>query len=493
MKTRFAPSPTGFLHVGSLRTALFAYLFAKQQGGTFLLRVEDTDRARLVDGAVENMVRALQWAGITIDEGVDVEDNTVVQKGNLGPYIQSERLELYSKYTQELVDAKKAYYAFDTPEELEEMRNRQMLNKQPTRYERHAMKNSFTLSAEELQTKLDAKEPHVVRFAVPEDGRVAFTDLVRGEISFSTKEIDDQVLQKADGFPTYHLAHVVDDHLMEVTHVIRGEEWLPSTPKHVLLCEAFGWEVPAYGHLSLLINEQKQKLSKRHGDVSIEDFKENGILPEALVNFVALLGWNPGDERELFTLAELEEAFSLSGVGNSASVFNREKLAWMNKQYLMSLPLEEIGKRAWPHFVNSGIDVSHLSESDGVYLQAINMERSRVSALHELPEALGFVFADTIVYDAALLVWKQADAQEAKMMLTAVQKLLTTVDTWTIVSIETTLRAWITENGYGAGNVLWPLRTALSGLKNSPSPFEIAAAIGKSKTTERLSSAIAKL
>lgn len=458
-----------------------------------MLRVEDTDRTRLVDGAVENMVRALQWAGITIDEGVDLESDSVVQKGTLGPYIQSERLELYSKYTQELVDAKKAYYAFDTSEELEEMRNRQMLNKQPTRYERHAMKNSFTLSAEELQTKLDAKEPHVVRFAVPEDGRVAFTDLVRGEISFSTKEIDDQVLQKADGFPTYHLAHVVDDHLMEVTHVIRGEEWLPSTPKHVLLFEAFGWDVPSYGHLSLLINEQKQKLSKRHGDVSIEDFKENGILPEALVNFVALLGWNPGDERELFTVAELEEAFSLSGVGNSASVFNREKLAWMNKQYLMSLPLEEIGKRAWPHFVNSGIDVSDLTASDSMYLQAIDMERSRVSALQELPEALGFVFADSLSYEPSLLVWKKADAAEAKHMLTEAKALLEGISEWTLENIESSLRGWITEKGYGAGNVLWPLRISLSGQKNSPSPFEIAAAIGKGKTKGRIEEAIAQL
>ena len=489
IKTRFPPSPTGMLHIGSLRTALFNYLFAKKQGGTFLLRIEDTDQERFVEGGIQNIIRTLDWAGMTPDEGPFLDDaGTLHEKGNAGPYIQSNRLDIYKEYVQKLLDAGHAYYAFDTGEELTAMRERQQLNKQPTRYERGTMQNQFSLSEEETQKRVAAGK-YVVRLKVEREGETTFHDLIRGDITFKNSEIDDQILMKSDGFPTYHLAVVVDDHLMGITHISRGEEWLSSTPKHVLLYQMFGWDVPVFAHQPLLVNEQKQKLSKRHGDVSVEDFVEKGYLKEALINFVAFLGWNPGDEREIFTLAELEKEFDMSKMSKSAAVFNREKLDWYNKQYMMNMDLDELATRALPFFRHAGIirkeeidDPEELAQ----FKAAIDLERSRAHTLSELALSLGFIYSDELAYEPSLLIWKKDTQAGSKELLENTAAFLETVDDWSLASLEEKMKAWIEEHGYGVGNVLWPMRTALSGQKNSPGPFELAAVLGKEKSIARI-------
>ncbi|MCF6276473.1 MAG: glutamate--tRNA ligase [Candidatus Magasanikbacteria bacterium] len=488
IKTRFAPSPTGFLHVGGLRTALFAYLFARKNNGKFLLRIEDTDRGRLVEGGVENILNSLLWAGIKPDEGVSFdEDKNIVQIGSLGKYVQSERLEIYHKYVDELLEKGSVYKCFCSTERLAELRKTQQENRLPTGYDGCCKK----LSEEDVNSKVEAGQKFVVRMKMPDAGITKFTDLVRGEIEFKNELIDDQVVLKSDGFPTYHLAVVVDDHLMEITHIFRGEEWLSSTPKHIVLYEMFGWKVPQFAHLSLLVNEKKQKLSKRHGDVSVTDFKEVGYLPEALVNFVSFLGWNPGDEREIFSLLELEQEFSVEKISKAAAVFNREKLDWYNSQYIKNLSNEELLENADPFLVNANLKSSDLE----FLLKAVSLEKDRVSTLKEIPEAVAFLFAETLDYDAGLLTWKKSTKEDAKEKLQEVVKFFETLESeyWTTETLEEKTKAWIGEKGYGVGDVLWPVRVALSGKKNSPSPFEIANVLGKEKTVQRISEAINKI
>lgn len=331
-RVRFAPSPTGFLHVGGLRTALFNYLFARNRGGRCILRIEDTDQTRRVEGAVENLIDSLHWAGLDFDEGPGMG-------GDFGPYIQSQRLEHYSRCAQQLVDQGDAYPCFCTEADLQQMREEQLARKEDTRYDgrcRH-------LSAEAVAEKEAAGTPSVIRMKIDRE-RAAYVinDLIRGEVHFTPDQIDDQVLVKSDGFPTYHLANVVDDHLMQISHVIRGEEWLSSTPKHVQLYEYFGWEIPAFAHLPLLLNPDRSKLSKRQGDVATEDYRARGFLPSALVNFVALLGWNTRDDQEIYTMEELIDQFSLDRVGKSGAVFDLDKLRWMNQQYIKQTPEEAL-------------------------------------------------------------------------------------------------------------------------------------------------------
>lgn len=488
IKTRFAVSPTGFLHVGGLRSALFQYLFAKRQGGQIVLRIEDTDQTRFVEGATEDLIRSLAWAGITFDEGVMLEGDALVDKGDAGPYTQSQRLEIYQTHIKTLLEAGHAYYAFDTKEELDEMRNRQQLNKQPTRYERSTMRNQMTLGEEETKKLLEAGEPYVVRMNMPKEGSTSFTDMIRGEVEIQNNEIDDQVLIKADGFPTYHFAVVVDDHSMDITHVIRGEEWITSTPKHIQLYKMFGWDMPTFAHLPLLVNEKKAKLSKRHGDVAVGDFKKKGYLPEALVNFVAFLGWNPGDERELFTLSELEKEFSFDNASKSAAVFNREKLGWYNQQYIRKMDTSKLVELAIPYLDEAGYDVSDTKWLEGV----VSLEKERMTVLSELAEAVRFVFED-ISYESDLLVWKKSTPEDAKEKLEQVLEVLRGVEDWNKESLEEIIMPWIKDQGFGNGDVLWPLRTALSGQKNSPGPFEIAAVLGKEKTIQRVEHAISLL
>ena len=368
VRVRFAPSPTGFVHIGSLRTALYNYLFAKKMGGKYILRIEDTDRTRLVDGAIENMLNAMKWAGVNHDEGVMLDENgNIVQKGEYGPYIQSERLDIYKKYIQELLDTGKAYYCFCTKERLDEVREKQKAAGETPRYDGHCR----DLTKEEVEAKIAAGEPYVIRLKLPENHVIKFTDLVRGETEFNTNDLDDQVLIKTDGFPTYHFAVVVDDHLMKITHVIRGEEWVSSTPKHVYLYEAFGWEAPKFVHLPNILNKEKKKLSKRQGDVAVEDFKKKGYLPEGLVNYIALVGWSPEENKEIFSMEELEQAFSIERVSKSGGVFDTEKLNWVNQHYMKDGDDDVLTKLAIPFIVEAGYVTAEEAEEKYDFLKSI--------------------------------------------------------------------------------------------------------------------------
>ena len=496
IKTRFAPSPTGFLHVGGLRTALYSYLFARKNDGIFALRIEDTDRERFVEGGIENILSSLYWAGLKIDEGVDLDENgNIIQKGDCGPYIQSQRNEIYKKYANQLLKDGHAYYCFCSKEHLEEARKIQELNKQPTIYNGECR----NLKPEESKKRIEEGELYVIRMKMPHEGLSKFCDQVHGNVEFKNELIDDQVLVKSDGFPTYHLCNVIDDHFMGITNVMRGEEWLSSVPKHLVLYKMFGWEPPKFAHLSLLINKEKQKLSKRHGDVSVDDFKAKGYLPEALLNFVAFLGWNPGDERELFTLAEMEKEFSLERVGKPPAIFNLEKLDWYNKQYMMKMELSELTERAMPFFVNAGFDIGKIKDQRSKingqdWLEkVVALEKERANTLVELVENVRFVFVDELVYEPELLVWKKSDKEQTKQILAKLSQFLSTLteDIWqNRGELEKQIMDWIKVNNFGNGDVLWPMRVALSGQKNSPGPLEIAFVLGKNNTLKRIDFAV---
>lgn len=496
--TRFAPSPTGYLHVGGLRTALYSYLLAKKHQGKFLLRIEDTDRERYVVDGTLNILKSLYWAGIVPDEGVKLDNESIpgesqiVQQGESDSYIQSERLEVYQEYIKQMLDNGSAYYCFCTSERLDELRKKQELKKMPTQYDRHCLR----LEKTEINEKLAGDDKFVIRMKMPREGETMFEDLVRGEIKFANKLIDDQVLIKSDGFPTYHFAVVVDDHLMGITHVIRGEEWISSTPKHIKLYEAFGWEAPQFAHLPLLLNPDKSKLSKRQGDVAVEDYRKKGYLPEALINFVAFLGWNPGDDREIFSLEELVEAFDLNKVNKSGAVFNLEKLDWYNKEYIKHLPLNELVQRAIPWLEEAGlpnIQFPMTNEQLQWIEKVLALEMERVTTLAELPQAVQFVF-ELPDYAQELLVWKKGSWEEVQKVLPELKNYLTTfsVQDWTKENLEQTIKTWIGERGYQTGSVLWPLRVALSGQKNSPGPFEIAEVLGKDEVLLRIDKALGK-
>lgn len=389
IRDRFAPSPTGNVHVGSLRTALYNYLFAKKNNGQFLLRLEDTDRTRYEEGAVENLLNALMVTGVVPDEGLFEEDGKIVQRGDCGPYIQSERLDIYKKYIDQLLENGQAYYCFCTKERLDEVREKQKAAGETPRYDGHCR----NLPKEEVEARVAAGEPYVIRLKLPEDHVVAFDDAVRGRIEINTNDLDDQVLIKTDGFPTYHFAVVIDDHLMGITHVIRGEEWLPSTPKHVYLYECFGWEQPQYVHLSNILNDDHKKLSKRQGDVSVGDFLKKGYLPEALINFLALLGWSPENEQEIFSMGELIEVFDLSRINKSGAVFDRAKLDWMNAHYIKELPIEELTARMIPYLLNAGYITESDVEKRMPWLEKVGeLMRERLNYFAQVPEETKMLF-----------------------------------------------------------------------------------------------------
>ncbi len=494
VRVRFAPSPTGYLHVGSLRTALYNYLFAKKEAGTYILRVEDTDQKRYVEGSMESLIRSLDSMFVGADEGMVLENDAVVERGTYGPYEQSKRLSLYREHVEKLLANKQAYYCFCTHERLEELRNEQTQNKRAPKYDKHCL----SLSQEEREKKLGEKIPYVIRLNVSsERGAVVFQDMVRGKVSIHTKDVDDQVLMKSDGFPTYHLANVVDDHLMRVTHVIRGEEWLPSTPKHVLLYEAFGWEAPQFAHLPLLLNADKSKLSKRQGDVAVEDYLKKGYLREALLNFVALLGWNPGkgSTQEIFTLDELVRAFDFSQIHKGGAVFDLKKLDWMNGEYIKKLSVDELYNRAFEfgQFQNDFFAVVGDERKTEIYLKRVlAVERDRLIRLTDIGIQNPFFFVD-IAYDAKLLHWKDNDEIMTRVSLEQAEKLLGEFDdvTWgSLVSIEEKL---LTAAGDKRGDFLWPLRVALTGAERSPSPAQVVWVLGKEESIKRLREAISKL
>jgi glutamyl-tRNA synthetase len=473
LRVRFAPSPTGFLHVGGLRTALYNYLLARKQNGTFILRIEDTDRNRFVPGAVENLIRTLKWAGLAYDEGPGAG-------GDKGPYIQSERTELYQKCAKQLVDAGRAYYDFSAQEEDEPHDEAIGENDGTQRVTRRA----HLLSAEEVKAKLEAGEAAAIRMRVPEGQTVAFEDLIRGHVEFSSDLVNDQVLLKSDGYPTYHLANVVDDHFMGVTHVIRGEEWLSSTPKHVLLYDYFGWERPVFAHLPLLLNPDRTKLSKRQGDVAVEDYQQKGYLPDALLNFIALLGWNPGDEREIFGLQELTQEFSLERVGKSGAVFNLDKLNSVNKQYIKTKPDGELVALARSFLEESGI--SGRSDS---YLQAvIRLTKERVTTLRDFAAAGDFFFADPASYDeeSKKKNWKP----ESPRYLTDALAALRTLSGFSAHEIEQQVRSTAERLGVGTGKLIHPLRLVITGRSTGPGLFELMEVLGQEICVRRVERAL---
>jgi glutamyl-tRNA synthetase len=476
VRVRFAPSPTGYLHVGGLRTALYNYLFARRSGGTFILRVEDTDRSRFVEGAVENLIRTLEWAGLRFDEGPG-------KGGASGPYIQSERLEIYRAHAAALVASGNAYYAFDTAEELEAMRKRQEKLQVPVREYRRALE----IPEEEVKRRLSAGVPAVVRLKIPAGETVAFEDIVRGRVEFSSDGIDDQVLLKSDGYPTYHLANVVDDHLMGITHVIRGEEWLPSTPKHVLLYRYFGWEIPLFAHLPLLLNPDRSKLSKRQGDVAVEEYRNRGFSPEALVNFVALLGWNPGDEREIFTLEELEKEFTLERVGKSGAVFNVEKLNWMNTEHFRRAPVASLLELMRPAVAAAGI----TGVEDSYLLDVIRLLKERVERPGDFVSTGMYFFRDPVAYDeqAKKKHWKPETADHLRRALAGFRDL----GSWLPADIESVVRAAAQSSGVGAGTLIHPLRLSLTGVALGPGLFDLMAVLGKETCLRRIESALTAL
>lgn len=484
VKTRFPPSPTGFLHIGSLRTALYNYLFAKKHKGTFLIRVEDTDRERYVKGAVESLIRTLETVGMSYDEGPILVDGKLSEKGSNGPYTQSQRLPIYKEHAQKLVEQGSAYYCFCSKERLEELRNQQQIAKLQTKYDRCCLK----LDPEEITRRLSAGESHVIRLMIP-GGETTFHDEIRGSITISNSEIDDQVLMKTDGYPTYHLAVVVDDHLMGVTHIIRGEEWISSVPKHLALYNALGFPLPSFAHLPLILNTDKSKLSKRQGDVAVEDYLAKGYLPEALVNYVALLGFNPTGDREIYTMKELVEAFELSKVNKSGAVFDRTKLDWMNGQYIRAIDPERLFMQAIPFFGSAA------TLPDEQKKKILEVEKERLTTIKDLEEHIG-MYVSIPDYPATDLVWKKADARDAMLHLTNLANLLETTEATTFEHrelIESTIKQYIRDNDYQNGNVLWPLRVALSGQTQSAGPFDLLWVLGVEEGMRRITKAIDNL
>jgi glutamyl-tRNA synthetase len=472
VRVRFAPSPTGYLHVGGLRTALYNFLFARKNNGTFILRIEDTDQSRKVEGAMENLIATLHWAGIDFDEGPG-------KNSNHGPYIQSQRLHLYKEHAERLVEKKSAYYCFCTSERLEDIRKQQIAAGIDPKYDGHCRNIPF----QEAQQRVQSGESHVIRMRVPDVGEVTFTDLIRGEVTIQNKILDDQVLMKSDGYPTYHLAVVVDDHLMDISHVVRGEEWLPSTPKHILLYQYFGWNLPQFAHLPLLLNPDKSKLSKRQGDVAVEEYRAKGYLKEALVNFVAFLGWNPGDEREIFSLQELINEFSFERVGKAGAVFNIDKLNWMNQQHIKLRSAKELLPLVKPIVQEKGWKVS-----DDYLTNVIEVMKERVVVINDFVTACRYFYEDPSAYDetARMKNWKADTSSHIKKLLEKFQS-LTAFDAATI---EQALRSTAEELHIGAGKLIHPLRLAVSGVANGPSLFHMAEVLGRETVLHRIHRAL---
>lgn len=491
VRVRFAPSPTGFLHIGGLRTALYNYMFARHhKGGKFILRIEDTDQSRYVEEAEEDIIRSLKWCGIEIDEGPG-------NSGSHGPYRQSERKDIYHTYAEKLVESGHAYYAFDTTEELDQMRERLQKSGNPSpKYDsitRQSMKNSLTLSQDEVQKRLDAGDEYVVRLKVPRRETIRFEDLIRGHVSFESKGLDDQVLLKSDGMPTYHLANVVDDHEMEITHVIRGEEWLSSAPKHKLLYDAFGWEMPQMAHLPLIMSPSGGKLSKRKAEsegipINTKDYIEQNYEPEALVNFLAYLGWSPGDDSEIHSLQDLCQLFTLDRVSKGGAVFNHKKLLWYNEHYLREQADSDLASR-----VKSISEDEKIQQADDDFLeQVISMVKERVSKVDEIMEMGSFFFEDPKEYDEkALKKWKPDSADLVKQYKEKIDEL--SDSKFEAATLKSQLEDVINANDVGFGKLMMPLRIAVTGQGFGPDLFTSMELLGKETVLRRINTAVEKL
>ena len=512
IRVRFAPSPTGPLHIGGLRTALFNYLFAKKHKGTFILRIEDTDQNRYVENAENYIIDALNWCSIPFDEGVNKNEK-------FGPYRQSERKDIYVKYIQKLIDSGNAYYAFDTSEELDAHRKNHEEKGKTFIYNWHnrekgRLKNSLVLSKEEIQEKISGNKKFVVRFKTPFERTLNMHDIIRGDIKIDTNTLDDKILFKSDGMPTYHLANVVDDHLMEISHVIRGEEWLPSMALHILLYEAFNWEVPAFAHLPLILKPTgKGKLSKRDGDklgfpifplayknpetgdVSA-GYREDGYFSEAIINFLAFLGWNPGTEQEIFSLKELIDAFDLKGVNKSGARFDPEKIKWYNQQYLQlktDNALAELYQPTLNKKLSESLSVVHGTERKDIsYLtKVVGLIKERATFIEDFWDLSCFFFEAPTAYEpkASKKQWKESTPKIMKEL----SLLLFTIDDYSAKNIESVVKEWVIAEEMGFGKVMPPFRLALVGALKGPDLFEITALIGKTDSLQRLENAIENL
>lgn len=484
VRTRFAPSPTGDPHLGNVRTALYAALFAVARKGTFILRVEDTDQERKVEGSIERMLEGLNWLGINPAEGVMLEEGKLVERGDFGPYHQSDRREIYQKYADQLIAEGKAYYCFATKEELDEMRAKQQQNHQPPRYDGRFR----DLDPAEAKKRIAAGEKYVIRFKLPQKGTVIGRDEVHGDITFDYQQFDDHVIIKADGLPTYHFANVVDDHLMQITHVFRGEEWISSWPRHIATYEAFGWEQPNYIHLSLILGPDKQKLSKRHGAETVLAYRDKGYLPEAIVNVLAFLGWNPKTTQEFFLWDDLVAAFDTTGINKANPVFDAVRLSYVNGHFMRELSVEGLVERAKPFLV-----AAKIPTKDTAKLQAaVATVQERARTLQEIPGLIKFYY-DTPKPDPDLIRFKKQEPADTARLLDWAVAGADELNEWDLKSIEASWRDRIEQAEIGAGELLWPVRAALTGEKASPGAFEVAAVLGKEETIKRLRAAIAVL
>ena len=478
VRTRFAPSPTGRMHVGNLRTALYAYLIAKHENGSFMLRIEDTDQERFVDEALGIIYRTMEKTGLIHDEGPDKD-------GGYGPYVQSERNAqgIYLKYAKQLIEQGDAYYCFCTKERLESLKS-SVGEKEIAVYDKHCLH----LSKEEVQAKLDAGEPHVIRFNMPTEGTTTFHDEIYGNITVPNNELDDLILIKSDGFPTYNFANVVDDHLMGITHVVRGNEYLSSSPKYNRIYEAFGWEIPTYVHCPLITNEEHQKLSKRSGHSSYEDLLEQGFLTEAIVNYVALLGWCPEDNQEIFSLEELVKVFDYRHMSKSPAVFDVQKLKWMNGEYMKAMDEDKFYEMALPYIkqvITRDLDLKKIA----------NMVKTRIEVLPDIPDLIDF-FEAVPEYDISMYTHKKMKTNP-EISLEVLEKILPVLENqedYTNDALYELLCSFAKENGYKNGQILWPIRTALSGKQMTPAgATEILEILGKDESLVRIKAAVEKL
>jgi glutamyl-tRNA synthetase len=497
VRVRFAPSPTGPLHIGGVRTALYNYLFAKKNNGTFILRIEDTDQARYVDGAEQYIMESLEWCGIIVDEGIR-------EGGPYGPYRQSDKKDTYRQYADLLVGKGDAYYAFDTPEQLESLRSEAEKQGKTFIYNasvREKLNNSLSLPESEWKEKILKGDPFVIRYRISSDEEFHFDDIIRGHMVVNTGTLDDKVLFKSDGMPTYHLAHIVDDHLMEISHVIRGEEWLPSLPLHFMLYRSFGWEPPLFAHLPLLLKpDGKGKLSKRDGDrmgfpvfplywpygETAKGYREEGYYPEAFVNMLALLGWNPGTEQEIFSMDELIEAFSIERVGKSGSRFDPEKAKWFNHQYLQKRPDNEIA-----------MEFREILRARGYHVDIVELEKlvglvkERVSFVNEIWDQTDFFFKAPETYDPEVV--KKRWKEDSPVLMMDLYALLVNCDDFSAASTETAIMSWIEKNGYITGTVMNAFRLLIVGASRGPHMFDIIEWIGKNETLARIKKGVSVL
>ncbi len=478
VRVRFAPSPTGYLHIGGARTALFNWLFARKMGGKLILRIEDTDTERLKEDSVSQILTSLKWLGLNWDEGPEAG-------GECGPYYQSERRDLYSKYAQQLLDEGKAYYCFCTPADLEAEREKQRAAKQPFRYARTCR----DLDPEVAKARAAAGEPYSVRIKIPTEGSITVHDLIHGDVTFNMDQFDDFVIVKSNGMPTYNFAVVVDDHLMGMTHVLRAEEHLSNTPKQLLIYEALGFEPPKFGHMPMILAPDRSKLSKRHGATSVEEFRAQGYLPEAIINYLTLLGWGPGDEREIFTLEETVKLFELEQMSKKAAVYDTKKLTWMNGQYLSELPLEKILPEAETFFIKDGLVTKEwLAENKEYFAKLVDTVRVRVKTLQEVADASAYFFKDVEAYDEKGVA-KHFKPEAAELLEKCIAA-LEADEVFDLTSTEAIYNKIAADNGLALGKVIHPTRLALTGRTVSPGMFDVMVLLGKEKTLARMRKAV---